>query len=263
MKVTLIAHTPDPEKTVAAAAKLCYSPCGIDELLCGLDDEKAADFVERLAGMGHESPIEHVVFTFGIEGVSRALLAQLTRHRIASFSVQSQRYVRNRDFSYVIPPEIAASPQAAEIFEKAMEGALLAYNNLADILKQKHLAEYLAAGADEKTAAKKAEKSAIEDARFVLPNASETKIIATFNARSLMNFFRLRCCIRAQWEIHALADEMLRLCVAAAPTLFKSAGPSCAYGVCGEGEMSCGRASEIREKYRKLKAGAIECRTED
>ena len=256
MKVTLITHTPEPEKTIAAAAKLCYSASGIDNLLDGLDETSAAEFVERLAELGHESPIEHATFTFGIEGVSRSLLAQLTRHRIASFSVQSQRYVKNTDFTYITPPEIAALPEAAEIFEKSMSDAVSAYNRLADILQEKHAQTFIEAGEDEKNARRRAEKKAIEDARFVLPNASETKLVATFNARSLMNFFRLRCCNRAQWEIRALAEEMLRLCAEAAPTLFAYAGPSCACGVCSEGKMSCGHAAEMKAKYDEIKRSA-------
>ena len=121
MKVTLIAHTPDPEKTIACAAKLCYSASTIDTLYDGLTEEKAADFVGMLAEIGHESPIEHASFTFGIEGVSRALLAQITRHRIASYSVQSQRYVREKEFEFVTPPEIEACPEAKKVFFKGDE----------------------------------------------------------------------------------------------------------------------------------------------
>lgn len=263
MKVTLISHTPSPEKTIAAAAKLCYSASGIDDLLCDLDEEKSSSFVEKLSDMGHESPIEHASFTFGVEGVSRSLLAQLTRHRIASFSVQSQRYVKNTDFKYITPPKIESNPKAAEIYKKSMEDAILSYNKIADILQKKHMDENLKSGMSERAAARKAEKDAIEDARFVLPNAAETKLVVTFNARSLINFFRLRCCTRAQWEIRSLADEMLRLCVSVAPTLFKSAGPSCTYSSCTEGAMSCGRSVEICKKYNKLKSEAIKCRLED
>jgi len=106
MTVRLIAHTPEPEKVVAAAAKLCYSDAHITDLLDGLTEEKTAKFLTMLSDLGHASPIEHASFTFGIEGVSRTLLAQITRHRIASFSVQSQRYVRLDDFHYVIPPSL-------------------------------------------------------------------------------------------------------------------------------------------------------------
>ncbi len=252
-KVTLLSHTPLPEHTIAAAAKLCYSPSTIDEVRDALTDEKAASFVEMLSEIGHESPIEHASFTFGIEGVSRALLAQITRHRIASFSVQSQRYVAEHSFEYVTPPEIAEIPEALEIFKKAMAQDLENYEALTAILSQKHKSEFLAQGCDEKSAARKAEKKAIEDARFVLPNACDTKMVVTMNARSLMNFFRHRCCNRAQWEIKAVADEMLRLVYEVAPNLFKNAGPSCLSGACPEGKMTCGKLREMREFYSELK----------
>lgn len=254
MKVTLISHTPCPEKIVASAAKLCYSDTGLDTMLEGLDDEKAADFVQMLASIGHESPIEHVSFTFGIEGVSRTLLAQITRHRIASFSVQSQRYVKKSSFVYITPPEISGDKEAEAIFEKSMNDSLESYNRLADILEEKHYRSFVDIGMDEKTARSRAEKKAIEDARFVLPNACETKMAVTMNARSLINFFRLRCCSRAQWEIKAVADEMLRLCCKAAPSIFKNAGPSCVKdGKCPEGKMTCGKYSEVTEFYKQMK----------
>ena len=213
MTVRLIAHTPEPEKVVAAAAKLCYSDAHITDLLDGLDEEKTARFLTMLSDLGHASPIEHASFTFGIEGVSRTLLAQITRHRIASFSVQSQRYVRLDDFRYVIPPEIEAIPEAKAAFIESMN----------------------------------------EDARFVLPNACETKMVVTMNARSLQNFFHLRCCSRAQWEIRALAEEMLRLVYPVAPHLFAKAGPACVSGPCPEGKMCCGRTAEVRARYAALK----------
>jgi thymidylate synthase (FAD) len=252
-KVTLLAHTPDPERTVASAAKLCYSPASIDDVRNGLTDEKTASFVEMLAEIGHESPIEHASFTFGIEGVSRALLAQITRHRMASFSVQSQRYVAEHDFQFVTPPEIAAEPEALKIFNEAMEDDLKKYNALADILSAKHKAQMLADGMDEKAATRAAEKKAIEDARFVLPNACETKMIMTMNARSLMNFFHHRCCNRAQWEIREVANEMLALVFEVAPNLFKNAGPSCVNGPCPEGKMTCGKRKEVLELINTLK----------
>lgn len=253
MKVTLLAHTPDPEKMIAAAAKLCYASSDIDTLLEGLTDDKVTSFVEMLAGLGHQSPIEHISFTFGIEGVSRALLAQITRHRIASFSVQSQRYVEEKQFEFVTPPEIAADESALKIFNAQMQSAIDSYNALADILKQKHYKTFIESGDDEKEAKRKAQKKAIEDARFVLPNACDTKMIVTMNARSLLNFFSLRCCNRAQWEIKALADEMLRLVYKVAPTVFKNAGPSCVSGKCAEGNMTCKKAAQMREYYKELK----------
>lgn len=257
LNVSLIAYTPEPEKVVAAAAKLCYSNAHIDDLLSGLTPEKSREFVERLAKLGHESPTEHVSFTFGIEGVSRSLLAQITRHRIASYSVQSQRYVRLDQFDYVTPPEIEADPAALEEFQAAMAQENENYKRIAALLKDGHIRRLMAQGMSEAEAAKKAEKMAIEDARFVLPNACDTKMVVTMNARSLQNFFRHRCCNRAQWEIRALADEMLRLVYPIAPSLFKMAGPGCVKGACLEGAMSCGETVAMREKYARLKEEAL------
>ncbi len=253
MEVTLLGYTPVPEKMIAAAAKLCYSDSGAMDLMDGLDEEKTAHFMEMLTNIGHESPIEHASFTFAIEGVSRSLLAQITRHRIASFSVQSQRYVKKSSFVYITPPAIAEDPQAKAVFEESMAHAFAAYNQLADQLEQRYLQENLRAGMTEKTARSKAEKKAIEDARFVLPNACETKMVVTMNARSLYHFFRLRCCRRAQWEIRELAMKMLRLCCQAAPMLFANAGPGCCSGPCPEGKMSCGAASEVRSQVEALR----------
>lgn len=241
MKVELLAHTPEAEKLVATAAKLCYSKSGISNISDGLDEESTEKFINRLMSMGHESPIEHCSFTFGIEGVSRALLAQLTRHRIASYSVKSQRYVNETQFAYVTPPEIENNEEVKKIYISTMEELQQKYEEIASHLKKAHMEK----GIDEKAA----EKLANEDARFVLPNACETKIIVTFNARSLFNFFNHRCCERAQWEIRALADEMLRLVKEVAPTLFKKSGPPCVSGGCPEGAMSCGKAAEKRSKY--------------
>ena len=255
MNVTLIAHTPFPEQTVASSAKLCYSPTTIAGIREGLTEEKTASIVDMLAEIGHESPIEHASFTFGIEGVSRALLAQITRHRLASYSVQSQRYVAEKQFEYVLPPEIAAVPEAKAVFEQAMEQDQRQYEELTAILKEKHKAAFLASGMEQKAAERAAEKKAIEDARFVLPNACTTKMIVTMNARSLHNFFRHRCCNRAQWEIRELADRMLKLCIEVAPHLFKNAGPSCVCGACPEGKMTCGEAVAMRKKNRALQEG--------
>ncbi len=253
--VTLLAYTPSPQQTVACAAKLCYSPATIDTVMEGLTPEKTASFVDMLSELGHESPIEHASFTFGIEGVSRALLAQITRHRMASFSVQSQRYVTEKQFGFVLPPEIENCPEALEIFNNAMKEDQRHYDEIAAVLKQKHKAEMIANGMDEKAADKAAEKKAIEDARFVLPNACETKMILTMNCRSLLNFFKHRCCTRAQWEIRDVANQMLKLVSAVAPEIFKKAGPACVKGACSEGKMTCGRAAEMREFYKNLKNG--------
>lgn len=251
--VTLLSYTPNPDKLIAAAAKLCYSESGIDTLMEGLTEEKAADFVQMLATLGHESPVEHVSFTFGLEGVSRSLLAQITRHRIASFSVQSQRYVRMKDFTFVTPPAIAALPGADKLYHEAMENAIGSYNALATLLKEEHTAALVAQGVEPKAAARQAEKLAIEDARFVLPNAAETKMIFTMNVRSLQNFFRHRCCNRAQWEIRAVAKEMLALVYAVSPNLFAMAGPPCLTGRCPEGKMTCGKLTEVQGEYSALK----------
>ena len=255
LKVSLIAHTPEPEKVVAAAAKLCYSNAHIDDLLDGLTPEKSADFVRMLARMGHESPTEHASFTFAIEGVSRSLLAQITRHRIASFSVQSQRYVRLDQFEYVTPPAVEEDAEGLAAFEQAMAEEAEHYRRIAAVLKEGHIRQLVAQGMDEEKAAKKAEKMAIEDARFVLPNACTTKMIVTMNARSLQNFFHHRCCNRAQWEIRELAEQMFKLVYEVAPALFAAAGPSCVVGPCPEGKMSCGRADEVRTHYAALKEG--------
>ena len=256
MNVTLISHTAYPEKLIAASAKLCYSASGCEDIMDGLDKEKTDSFVRMLAGIGHESPIEHASFTFAIEGVSRALLAQITRHRHASFSVQSQRYVKQDDFVYITPPAIEEDEKAAEIFRNAMDTALDSYNKLTDILSEKYYSENIGSGMTEKSARSKAEKKAIEDARFVLPNASETKMVVTMNARSLYNFFRLRCCNRAQWEIRQLATEMFRLCYSVAPTLFENAGAPCVSGSCPEGKMTCGQMKQVREKFDEIKRSA-------
>lgn len=252
MQVKLLAYTPDPEKTVACAAKLCYAAADIDTVYEGLTEEKTASFLEMLQSIGHESPIEHASFTFGIQGVSRSLLAQITRHRIASFSVQSQRYVKEDGFQFVVPPEIEKIPEAKEEFLRAMEEDQRHYERLTQVLQEKHKAELMAAGEPEKSAQRKAEKRAIEDARFVLPNACATKMIMTMNARSLLNFFSNRCCNRAQWEIRELATQMLKEVKAVAPHLFEKAGPPCLRGACPEGKMTCGKANEVRETFQKL-----------
>lgn len=248
LHVELLEHTPDPERLVAAAAKLCYSDTGAGALRDGLTGEKTQKFLELLMSMGHESPIEHVTFTFAVEGVSRSLLAQITRHRIASFSVQSQRYVKKNEFLYITPPAIGGDEALRARYEAAMAQCFGQYQALADALEQRYFAELTAQGVPEKAARSRAEKTAIEDARYVLPNACETKLLMTMNARSLHNFFRLRCCGRAQWEIRELAWQMLTLCRAAAPTLFAGAGPACLSGPCPEGKMSCGKSEEMRRR---------------
>lgn len=252
MKVELITYTPDADKLVAAAAKLCYAKSDIDTLMDKLTPDRVESFLKLLGDLGHESPIEHASFTFGIEGVSRTLLAQLTRHRIASFSVQSQRYVEKSGFEYITPPEIAAIPEAKAIYDDMMARDAEAYDALREILVKKHTEAFISEGMSPDAVEKAADKKANEDARFVLPNSCDTRIIMTMNTRSLYNFFRLRCCNRAQWEIRELATEMLRLCRTVAPLLFAGAGPACFKGGCSEGTMSCGKAKEVREKFAKI-----------
>ena len=179
--------------------------------------------------MGHLSPFEHASFTFGAEGVSRALLAQITRHRVASFSVQSQRYVKQNGGAYLVPPSVAAlGEEAVARFEAQMDAIWNFYG------------EWLAAGIP------------AEDARFVLPNAAETRMVFTMNARELLHFFSLRCCSRAQWEIRRLAWCMLGLVRREAPELFGHAGPACVSGACSEGKMSCGKQAEMRKRSEAL-----------
>lgn len=251
-KVTLLSHTPDPDATIAAAAKLCYSSSDIESLREKISAEEAERFVKMLSSIGHQSPLEHTLFIFGIEGVSRALLAQITRHRIASFSVQSQRYVRISNFEYIVPPAIEKDEEAKKQFNEAMNIAAEKYDTLTEILYKNEYDRLIAEGADEKEADKKAQKTAIEDARFVLPNAAATKMVMTMNARSLLNFFNERCCNRAQWEIREVAFQMLALVKEVAPAVFDKAGPPCVKGACPEGKMTCGKAREMREKYSSL-----------
>lgn len=235
--VTLLAHTPDALSLIYAAFRQCYHAGSVADLwprlLAGeIGREKQADFVTRILASGHESPIEHVSFTFAVAGVSRALSHQLVRHRLASYSQQSQRYVDAAGFEYVLPPQVAAIPEAKERFEAAMAQAGAAYTEIQEILVRN------GRGA-----------KANEDARFVLPNACETKVVLTMNCRSLLHFFELRCCMRAQWEIRALALSMLELCRQALPVVFAGAGARCErLGYCPEDErFSCGRYPRLAE----------------
>lgn len=248
MNVKLLTYTKDPEKTVAAAAKLCYSKSDIETLMDGLTDEKVSSFLDKLESYKHFSPMEHASFTFGIEGVSRSFLAQISRHRIASFSVQSQRYVDMDNADHVVPKEIYdAGYSAVRLYEESVKSSFNNYNELKEELTKKYIAE----GMKESPAKKKAQ----EDARYLLPEACCTRMIVTMNARELNHFFNLRCCNRASREIREVAEEMLKLVYPVAPHLFKSAGPSCVCGACPEGNMSCGKAKEMREEYNIIKNG--------
>ena len=210
LKVTLLQHTPSPERAVASAGRLCYAPVSAASLKSSMDDQEVRRLVGGLARSGHLSAFEHASFTFAVDGISRACSHQLVRHRVASYSQQSQRYVRfGTEEDFIIPPSIDGSPEARAVFYRAMDDARRAYDQLVEL--------GLAEGR---------ERSAVfEDARFVLPNAAETKIVVTMNARELRHFFSLRCCRRAQWEINRLAWAMRHLAISVAPLLFQSTGP--------------------------------------
>jgi len=217
MRVKLLRYTPDPERTVAAAARLCYSASGVDALL-DMDAAEVRRLVNLLRERGHESPFEHVSFTFAVEGISRACSHQLVRHRLASYSQQSQRWVKGDAAWHVVPPSVARVPEAVRLFEEFLARAGEVYRAL------------VAMGIPR------------EDARYVLPNAVATRLVVTMNARELLHVFRLRCCQRAQWEIRAVAYLMLRECRKVAPVLFERAGPFCQVdGTCPEEWTECPR----------------------
>ena len=235
LKVVLLRATPDPDEIVALGARLCYAQADVEALRQRVEQSDQRGYIERVMERGHLSVTEHASFTFAVEGVSRALLAQLTRHRIASFSVQSQRYVSMADgFDYVIPPSISAlGAQEEAEFIRQMETMHRWYCQWQEKL----------GGAGE---------AANQDARFVLPNAAATRLVMTMNARELMHFFELRCCGRAQWEIREMACQMLAACKRVAPALFASAGPACLRGACPEGKNTCGRAQMMRERAASM-----------
>ena len=233
LNVVLLRHTPEPEEVVAMAAKLCYSPSGVDELKQKIEAKDQAAFVEKLASIGHLSPVEHVSFSFGIEGISRACSHQLVRHRVASYSQQSQRYVKEEQFDYVIPPSIKQDSALTREFERCMDEAQANYTKVLRRLEELGLKG----------------EAGQQDARYLLPNAAETKIVVTMNARELLHFFRVRTCNRAQWEIRVMAEKMLELVKQVAPTIFGKSGPGCLYAACPEGKMTCGKIEEVRKKY--------------
>ena len=197
MKVTLLSHTLDGANLCGQAAAVCTASSNPEKSL------RAA------LASGHESVLEHVSFTFRIEGLSRAAMAQLTRHRLASFDVESQRYVKLEDVRMVMPDSIARSAFLQEA-EACLTGSMDLYKRM------------LAAGI------------APEDARYVTPQAVVTNLVMTANARELRHFFRLRCCNRAQWEIRGVADAMLAICKKVVPELFYGAGPCCVSCGCME-----------------------------
>lgn len=234
LKVELVSVSKGKEEIAALAARLCYSGADLDTLKEKISLQDQEGFLRNILSIGHLSVIEHISFTFAVEGVSRVLLAQLTRHRLASFSVQSQRYVSyEKGLSYIIPPRIEAlGEEAAKRYQDQMEQMHQWYKEWQQVLEKGEQGN--------------------EDARFVLPNACETKLLVTMNARELLHFFSLRCCNRAQWEIHQMADKMLALCKQEAPVLFAHAGPGCVAGACSEGKKTCGDAMNVRKKYLSL-----------
>ncbi|MGB4594054.1 MAG: FAD-dependent thymidylate synthase [Coriobacteriia bacterium] len=217
MDVKLLYHTPDPERAVAAAARLCYAPVGAAELMDDLSPEAVRRVLKTIITSGHLSALEHASYTFAIDGVSRALTHQLVRHRLASYNQQSQRYVRyDKPPTFVEPTSVAGNPTAHALFTEATGAAFDVYRGLLEL------------------------GIPAEDARYVLPNAMETKIVVTMNVRELLHFFELRCCKRAQWEIRDLALAILDLALPTAPYIFSDAGASCRRGPCREGKMTCG-----------------------
>lgn len=230
IKVELLQHNAEPEKIAALAAKLCYSGADLADLQEKVTNDEQTDFIKKLIGMGHFSVFEHVSFTFGVEGVSRALTHQLVRHRLASYSQKSQRYVKaGENFPFIMPHTVAENSEAQEIFNETINQISKAYNKLLDL------------------------GMPAEDARYLLPNACETKIIVTMNARELLHFFALRSCNRAQWEIRELSDKMLVLCYHVAPSIFENAGPGCVNKGCTEGKFTCGQAAQVRKRIASLK----------
>jgi thymidylate synthase (FAD) len=227
MKIKLISCPEEPDKICASAALSCYSEESASSILEGMSDEKARKAIAKIVGMGHLSVIEHANFTFSAEGVSRALTHQLVRHRIASYSQQSQRYVPMDRAEYIVPPSISADKEARKRYEELMAQIWASYSELSKMVPK-------------------------EDARYVLPNACNTNITITMNARELWHFFSLRCCRRAQWEIRKMSWLMLKEARKASPILFDEAGPGCVRGPCPEGEFSCGRPMKRGEMPKDL-----------
>jgi len=229
LNVVVLESTQNALSILYAACRQCYSAQFAGQIFeeGSRDPQKEEAFVRQVVSSGHESPLEHAKFTFAIEGVSRALTHQLVRHRIASYSQQSQRYVKESDFDYIVPPSIERDEEMRKLFLQSMRGIQACYTKLTELFAEK---------------GRKGE-GVNQDVRFVLPQASETKIVVTMNCRELLHFFKERCCARAQWEIRALAERMLGLCRAKLPAVFDGAGAKCVeLGYCPEGaKFTCGR----------------------
>lgn len=236
LKVILLNHTPEPEKTIFSAAKICYSSNDLNGIIKESNEQEHNYLIQKLMNSNHLSPLEHVSFTFGIEGISRACSHQLVRHRLASYSQQSQRYVDESEFNYIIPESIEKNKDLKNEFENIMKQINQSYIRFSNLL-----VDY---GYNI--------EEARQDSRFVLPNATETKIILTMNSRELLHFFSLRLCNRAQWEIRDLALEMLKLIKPIAPIIFHSAGPPCYKGRCSEGFKTCGKSEEVKYKLNLI-----------
>lgn len=244
LRVTLLQFTPEPERAVASAGRLCYAPVSAAEIKAGMGEDEVRRMLRGLVRSGHLSALEHASFSFAVDGISRACSHQLVRHRVASYSQQSQRYVRfSSDEEFVVPPRIMDSPDARQVFYDAMHHARRCYERLVEL--------GLAEG--------RGKESVLEDARFVLPNAAETKIVVTMNARELRHFFALRCCRRAQWEINRLAWAMRYLVSSVAPSLFEGTGPGCMNAGCPEGKMSCGEPYTDSEILAMDLARSVSC----
>ncbi len=228
LKIKLVAYTPNPLDVVYLACRQCYSADGVEEIISGsVDSAKKEALVKKVFDSGHQSPLEHISFTFAIEGISRACSHQLVRHRLASYSQQSQRYVELGNLPFIMPASIEKNAQAREIFIDIISQIEKAYRELVDLLSEQD---------------KDSRKKVIEDARYILPNACETRIIVTMNARELIHFFEVRCCSRAQWEIRSVANQMLQLVRQVFPVIFSKVGPKCErLGYCPEGTFSCGK----------------------
>lgn len=252
VKLVAYTQTPNqegPEVVVALAAKLCYSKVGVNEMMEKMTPESTQKFIHHLISLGHESPFEHASFTFYIEGISRACSHQLVRHRIASYSQQSQRYVDLSDtFRYIIPEEIKGNEKAIQLYEKSILEDVNHYKEIYGALYEGYTKDLIEPSKD---TLNKLKKKALENARFALPNACETKIMVTMNARSLFHFFEERLCMRAQEEIRKVASQMLDSVLEVAPNIFVKAGPSCVFGPCKEGSMSCGRKQKPKEAQEK------------
>ena len=216
MRVSLIRYTPEPELTIAAAARLCYSQIGVTEILDRLSEAQMRRLLQQLISSGHHSVLEHASFTFGVDGLSRASSHQLVRHRLASFSQQSQRYVSLDSPEYVTPPSIAEDPDLKREFELSVESAFAQYRRLIQMGVPK------------------------EDARYVLPNAITTRLVMTMNARELMHVCSVRLCLRAQWEIRGLFEQIREEVRKVAPVIGDALQIKCiTSGFCDERE-SCG-----------------------